>query len=108
MGWNVAWKTYLMTRVNIDVSRIKKNRENGSLDPVIRIVDETETRFAHYLEIQGPCRVVYDPSHPGTTCWIETDAELVVVETPVGQLAAKKLEEPDACLMAAGGSPLPV
>lgn len=70
----------MMTRVNIDVSRIKNNRETGALDPVIRIVDEDETRFAHYLEILGPCRVVYDPSRSGTTCWIETESELHVVE----------------------------
>ncbi len=69
-----------MTRVNIDVSRIKNNRENGSRDSVIRIVDGAETRFAHYLEILGPCRVVYDPTRPGTTCWIETDSALRVVE----------------------------
>lgn len=64
------------TRVNIDVARIRRNRETGAGEPVIRVVRNGEISFAHTLEILGPSRVVYDPAKPGTSCWIETDSEV--------------------------------
>jgi hypothetical protein len=70
----------MLTRVNVDVSRIKSNRETGSRDPVIRVVRDGQEMYTHRLEILGPSAVVYDPTRPGTTCWIETEAEIVLEE----------------------------
>jgi hypothetical protein len=64
-------------RVNIDVARLRKNRETGATEPVIRIVRNGEVSFAYTLEILGPSCVVYDPTRSGTSCWIETDSEVI-------------------------------
>jgi len=66
----------MSTRVNIDVARIRSNRETGAAEPVIRVVRNGEVSYAHTIEILGPSRVVYDPAKPGASCWIETDSEV--------------------------------
>ena len=42
-----------------------------------------DNRYAHAVQIDGPCRVVYSPDKPlscGAKVWIETDSNVEVVD----------------------------
>ncbi len=71
----------MKTKIHVNQHVIKKNRTEGTRDPVITVKTYKENRYAHEVQILGPSRVVYSPDRPldcGATVWIETDAEVIL------------------------------
>ena len=58
------------------------NAKDGGNRPVYTIKDGSKTRYAREVEILGPSRLVYDGRQLrcGARAWIETDAEVVLVD----------------------------
>jgi len=56
--------------------RYAKNLED--LKPVVGIDDG---RVGHGVSIEGPCRVIYEPTglHHGSRVWIETDSQINLI-----------------------------
>ena len=71
----------MKTVIHINQHIIKKNRKEGTTEPVITAKDYKRNRYGKSVEIKGESRVVYNPEKPlscGAHCWIETDAEVEV------------------------------
>lgn len=70
-----------ITHVNQHV--IKANRRDSKIDPVLTVKTYKSNTYAHEVEIDGPCRVVYSPDKPlscGAHVWIETTANVITKE----------------------------
>jgi len=66
-------------RIHVNQHAIRRNRKNGTSDPVITVKTYKDNRYCHSVDIHGPSRVVYSPDKPlscGARVWIETDAEI--------------------------------
>jgi hypothetical protein len=72
----------MLKRIHINQHNIKSNRKAGDPKlPVITIKTYKENTYAHEIEINGPCKLVYRPDEPlscGAHVWIETDSQVVV------------------------------
>ncbi len=72
--------------VHVNQHTIKKNRASGRNDPVLTVKNYKQNTYAHEVEIDGPCRIVYRPNAPlscGATVWIETTAPVKTITNPV-------------------------
>jgi hypothetical protein len=72
------------TIVHVNQHVIKSNRKEGKTDPVLTVKTYKSNTYAHEVEIDGPCRVVYSPDKPlscGAHVWIETTANVTVKES---------------------------
>ena len=72
----------MLKRIHINMHNIRRNRKEGTNDPVITCKTYKSNEYGHEVNIQGPCKVVYSPDKPlscGATVWIETDSDVVVV-----------------------------
>lgn len=73
-----------MTRAIIHVNRqhIAMNAKDGGNRPVYTIKRGGKTRYAREIEINGPSRMVYSGTQLacGARAWIETDAELTLID----------------------------
>lgn len=66
-------------RVHVNQHAIKKNRKEGTNDPVITVKSYNSNDYAHEVYIDGPCKIVYKPNDPlscGAHVWIETRAPM--------------------------------
>lgn len=71
----------LLKRIHVNQHNIRANvkAKNEAL-PVFTIKTYKENNLANYIEINGPSKMVYQPSDPlacGAHCWLETHAEVV-------------------------------
>jgi hypothetical protein len=73
-----------MTKIiHINRNVIQQNAKHGRTEPVCRVQDGKHIRYAMEVEIHGPSRMVYRPDKPlscGAKLWIETDAEITLIE----------------------------
>jgi hypothetical protein len=72
----------MKTIIHVNQHVIRANAKNGANDPVLTVKTYKENRYAHMVDIKGPCRVVHSPDKPlscGAKVWIETTAEVEVV-----------------------------
>jgi hypothetical protein len=68
--------------VHVNKPRIDSNRKNRTLQPVITIRQGSRKTYCHQAEIQGSCRIVYQPNRPlscGAVVWIEVVPDSVVI-----------------------------
>ena len=69
-------------RIHVNQHNIRRNRKEGTNDPVITCKTYKSNEYGHEVNIQGPSRVVYSPEKPlscGAVLWIETDSDVVVI-----------------------------
>ena len=72
----------MKTRIHVNQHNIRRNRKEGTNDPVITAKTYKDNRYGHEVQINGPSRVVYSPDKPlscGAVLWIETNEEVVVL-----------------------------
>jgi hypothetical protein len=72
----------MKTIIHVNQHVIRANAKNGANDPVLTVKTYKENRYAHMVDIKGPCRVVHSPDKPlscGAKVWIETTAEVEVM-----------------------------
>lgn len=73
----------MKTIVHVNQHVIKSNRKTGANEPVLTVKTYKANRYAHQVEIKGPSKIVYSPDKPlscGAHVWIETQAEVEVIE----------------------------
>jgi hypothetical protein len=76
-------ETFLVSRIHINQHIIRKNKKEGTRDPVITIKQSRGNSYAHEVEVTGPCRVVYRPDNPlpcGAQVWIETESDIHITD----------------------------
>lgn len=69
--------------IHINQHIIKSNQKTGSREPVITVKTYKDNRYGSEVIVDGPCRIVYSPDKPlscGARVWIETDAEVIVID----------------------------
>ena len=69
-------------RIHVNQHNIRRNRKEGTNDPVISVKTYKSNEYGHEVVIQGPSRVVYSPDKPlscGAVLWIETNSDVVVI-----------------------------
>ncbi len=69
--------------VHVNQAIIRKNAKTGETNPVLTVKMGKTNRYAHQVEILGPCTVVYRPHRPlscGARCWVETQAEVKLIQ----------------------------
>lgn len=79
-------------RIHVNQHAIKRNRKHGTTEPVITVKTYKSNEYAHEVEIKGPSRVIYSPDKPlscGAHVWIETEAEVDIIEFDVDNLERK-------------------
>ena len=72
-----------MTKIiHVNRQHIAMNAKDGKNRPVYTIKDIGKTRYAREVVINGPSRLVYNSTQLscGARAWIETDAELQLVD----------------------------
>lgn len=72
----------LKKKIHINQHEIKKNRKDGGDRPVITCKTYKSNDYAHEVEINGPCKIIYRPDKPlscGAHVWIETDSEVIIL-----------------------------
>ena len=72
----------MKTVIHVNQHVIKKNRKNGSNDPVLTCKTYKANTYAHEATIDGPSKVVYSPNKPlscGAHVWIETESKVKTV-----------------------------
>lgn len=68
--------------IHVNRQHIAKNAKDGGDRPVYTIKRDGQTRYAREVQIDGPSRLVYSGKQLscGARAWIETDAELTLVD----------------------------
>jgi hypothetical protein len=80
-----TWKKrprYKPTLIHVNKPQINRNRKQGTQDPVITVRSGDRISRCHVVEIQGACRVIYQPDRPlacGAIVWIEVPPKIRVV-----------------------------
>ena len=72
----------MKTRIHVNQHNFRRNRKEGTNDPVITCKTYKSNEYGHEVDIQGPSRVVYSPDKPlscGAVLWIETSSDVVVI-----------------------------
>ena len=72
----------MKTVIHVNQHVIKKNRKNGSNDPVLTCKTYKSNTYAHEVTIGGPSKIVYSPNKPlscGAHVWIETESKVKTV-----------------------------
>ena len=70
----------MKTIIHVNQHIIKRNKKNGTNEPVLTVKNYKSNRYAHAVDISGPSRVVYSPGKPlscGAHCWIETESKVL-------------------------------
>ncbi|GAB4532497.1 MAG: hypothetical protein Tsb0014_17000 [Pleurocapsa sp.] len=68
--------------VHVNKPQIDRNRKNCTQHPVITIRQGSRKIYCHQAEIQGSCRIVYQPDSPlycGAVVWIEINPDSLVI-----------------------------
>ncbi|MBE9213817.1 helix-turn-helix domain-containing protein [Plectonema cf. radiosum LEGE 06105] len=69
-----------LTRIHVNSHKIRSNN-HGTKEPVIIIRSGSEKIYAHGVQINGSCNLIYRPEKPldcGATLWIEVEPDVVV------------------------------
>ncbi len=69
----------MKTIIHVNQHIIKKNRKEGTNDPVLTVKTYKTTKYAHTVEIMGSSKLIYQPNKPlscGAHVWIETLANV--------------------------------
>ena len=72
----------MLTRLHVNQHVIKKNKKEGTREPVITVKSGKSNIYAHEVQVLGPCKVVYRPDNPlscGATVWIETEWDVIPI-----------------------------
>jgi hypothetical protein len=74
--------------INVNTHHIRYNnkKQNTCKKPVIRVkIGSKKTFYTNYIEVNGPCRLLYEPEKPcvGAQVWLETFAEVKFEPAPV-------------------------
>lgn len=71
-----------MKIIHVNRQHIGMNAKDGRNRPVYTIKDGKSTRYAREVEILGKSRLIYtgDQLKCGARAWIETDAEIVLID----------------------------
>lgn len=71
----------MKTIIHVNQHVIKKNRKEGTQDPVLTVKTYKSNTYASSVVIHGPSKVVYRPDKPlscGAHVWIETESEVEI------------------------------
>ena len=69
----------MLKRIHINQHIIRRNAKTGERKPVITCKTYKTNDYAHEVEIDGPCKVIYNPDNPlpcGAKVWIETHSPI--------------------------------
>jgi len=69
-------------RIHVNQHNIRANKKGAGL-PVITVKTYKDNTKCNGVEIKGPCKVIYSPDKPlacGTRVWIETTAEIIILD----------------------------
>jgi hypothetical protein len=70
------------TIIHVNKPQIDRNRKQKTEEPVITVRQGDRTSRGHLVEVQGSCKVVYQPNNPlpcGALVWIEVNPDIRVV-----------------------------
>jgi hypothetical protein len=70
------------TIIHVNKPQIDRNRKQKTEEPVITVRQGDRTSRCHLVDIQGSCKVVYQPNNPlpcGAIVWIEVEPNIRVV-----------------------------
>ncbi len=62
------------TVIHVNQHVIRANHKTGARSPVLTVKQGKTNTYAHEVEINGPCRIVYRPDKPlscGARVWVE-------------------------------------
>lgn len=69
----------MKTIVHVNQHVIRANHKSGHRNPPLTVKTYKSNDYAHEVEIQGNCKVVYSPDKPlscGAKVWIETNGKV--------------------------------
>ena len=69
----------MKTIIHVNQHKIKDNKKNNCIFPVLTIKTYKSNNYANSVEILGPSKIVYSPKKPlscGAVCWVETESEV--------------------------------
>lgn len=72
----------MKTIIHVNQHVIKKNRKEGTNDPVLTVKTYKSNTYAREVVVHGESRIVYSPDKPlscGAHVWIETEAEVEII-----------------------------
>ncbi len=72
----------MKTIVHVNQHIIRSNAKTGERSPVLTVKTHADNRYAHRVQINGPCTVVYSPDKTlscGAKVWIETQGNVEVI-----------------------------
>lgn len=67
--------------IHINQHVIKRNHKTGEREPVITVKTYKDNQYGHFVRINGPCILRYEPDSPlscGARVWIETESPVEV------------------------------
>jgi hypothetical protein len=73
----------MKTIVHVNQHVIKKNRKEGTTDPVLTVKTYKSNDYSSEVLIHGPAQVVYSPDKPlscGAHVWIETQSKVEILK----------------------------
>ena len=73
----------MKTIIHVNQHVIKKNRKDGTVEPVLTVKTYKSNTYASDVVIHGPSKVVYSPDKPlscGAHVWIETEGEVEILK----------------------------
>lgn len=71
----------MKTVIHVNQHIIKSNRKNKENKPVLTVKTYKSNDYAHEVEIDGPCKIVYSPNKPlscGAHVWLITEANVKI------------------------------
>jgi len=71
----------MKTIIHVNQHVIKKNRKEGSQDPVLTVKTYKTNTYASSVTIHGPSTIVYRPDKPlscGAHVWVETESPVEI------------------------------
>ncbi|MEA5536257.1 helix-turn-helix domain-containing protein [Crocosphaera sp. XPORK-15E] len=69
----------VMTFVHVNQTKLRNNRKNKTMNPVIAVKRGSTSVLCNVVEIPGFGRLIYDPEHPkdcGATLWFEIEPHI--------------------------------
>jgi hypothetical protein len=73
----------MKTKIHVNQHVIKRNAKTGERKPVITCKTYKDNRYAHKVEVLGPCTIIYSPDKPlpcGAKVWIETNSCINIIK----------------------------
>jgi hypothetical protein len=71
----------MKTIIHVNQHVIKKNRKEGTQDPVLTVKTYKSNEYASRVTIHGPSTIVYSPDKAlscGAHVWLETESEVSI------------------------------